>query len=135
MFELNRSYSTQSDILYGGLAWTAKRGAWLPDTEVRLFAIGYDDQRDISDGGLSNDHGVRVYTAGISLLGVRPHGAGSFDYLLWLAVQGGDFPDPRDPTRDLRQAAWAALLELGYQWTELRGAPCTPERHHLVLLP
>ncbi len=42
----------QNDILYGGASLTAKRGAWLRNTEDRLFGIAYRDDRDTDDGGL-----------------------------------------------------------------------------------
>ncbi len=125
VFDIDSAYSQQDDIEDGGISWTAKRGAWLEDTEVRLFGIYYDDERKIRDGGLSNNHDFEVYTTGFSILGVRPVAGGPnlFDYLLWGAYQWGDSPDPRLPTRKLDNQAWAAIAELGYQCPEARGKP------------
>jgi hypothetical protein len=116
VFDLNSSYAGQEGIGYGGLAWTAKRGAWLPDTEVQLFGLGYRDDRDVSDGGLSTAGDVEVYTAGFSLVGVRPVGRGSFDLLLWGAYQWGDW-------YALDHRGYAALLEAGYEMKDAPGSP------------
>ncbi len=121
VFDLDGSYSSQADILYGGATFTAKRGTWLPNTEVRLFGIAYRDDRDTSDGGLSDTRALDVYTAGFSLIGVYPCGErGNADLVLWGAYQWGSWPAMGN---HLSQRAWAALAEAGYQFTEVRTKP------------
>ena len=120
VFDLDSSYASQSDILYGGATFTAKRGAWLPNSEVRLFAIAYQDDRDTDDGGLVSDDELDIYTLGASLIGVYPCGPGNADLVLWGAYQWGSWPIVGD---DLDHRAWAAVVEAGYQWTRARMQP------------
>jgi hypothetical protein len=114
VFDISDGYETQKDITYGGVHFTSKRGVWLPHTEVRLFYIGYDDDRPIAHGGLPG--GVTVHTLGFSSIGVHPIGAGNLDLLVWFAGQWGDFAR-------LDHAAAAGIFEAGYQLTE---APWKP---------
>lgn len=125
VFDIDSSYSSQNDILYGGLSLTAKRGTLLPNTEVRLFGIGYEDDRDPADGGRSQRRDVDVYTLGFSAIGVHPAGAGSFDLLVWGAYQWGAFASPAaaPPYGSQSHSAWAALLEAGYQLPDAAGKP------------
>lgn len=118
VFDLDSSYAGQEDIRYGGVSWTARRGAWLLDTELRLFALAYRDQRDASDGAFGGvpDEELTVYTVGASAIRVRPVGSGQLDALVWGALQWGDF-------QDLDHRAWAALVELGYRRPDAPGAP------------
>jgi hypothetical protein len=116
VFDVDGPYSTQDDILYGGASLTAKRGAWLPNTEARIFWIGYRDDRSERNGALQESHNLNIYTAGASLLGVHPMGPGNVDLMLWGAYQWGDF-------YDLDQFAWSALVEAGYQFTEVQMKP------------
>jgi hypothetical protein len=122
VFDLNSSYASQEEIIYGGASWTAKRGTWLPNTEVRLFGLYYEDERDASEGafgGLDNQT-LRVWTAGFSSVGIYPCGEGNADLTLWAAYQWGDWP-ALGPNLD--HQAWAALVEGGYQWTNVRMKP------------
>jgi hypothetical protein len=128
VFAIDDAYSTQDRITYGGASFTARRGVWIDDTEVRLFGLGYQDSRHIRDGGLSDNRSVSIYTAGFSLIGVYPVEGGNVDVLLWGAYQFGSYPDVTptggaDPRNSLSQNAWAALAELGYQFTEMRMKP------------
>jgi hypothetical protein len=123
VFDIDGAYARQKDISYGGLTWTAKRGTWIDDTEVRLFGIYYKDDRNTREGGLSDSEEVEIYTPGFSVLGVRPMGDGQFDYLLWGAYQWGDFPDRFNTSRDLSHSAWAGIAEIGYQLTETAWKP------------
>ncbi len=113
VFDLNSSYSSQGDIIYGGGSWTAKRGTWVPNTEVRLFGLYYEDERDASDGGFGglNNQTLRVWTAGFSSIGIYPCGKGNADLTLWAAYQWGDWPAVGS---NLDHQAWAALVEAGY---------------------
>jgi hypothetical protein len=122
VFDVDGAYRHQDDITYGGISWTAKRGAWLPNTEVRLFGLGYEDDRPIKDGGRADD--VEVWTLGFSTIGVYPLGPGRADLLVWGAYQFGDFTPPGPAgTKDLSHSAAAGILEVGYQ---LHEAPWTP---------
>jgi hypothetical protein len=128
VFDVDDAYSTQDRITYGGATFTAKRGVWIDDTEVRLFGLGYEDKRHMRDGGLSDNRSVNIYTVGFSMIGVRPCGEGNFDYLLWGAYQFGSYPDVTptggaNPRNSLSQNAWAALAEFGYQFTEVQTKP------------
>jgi hypothetical protein len=128
VFDLRRSYATQDRITYGGATLTAKRGTWLPDTEVRLFGLGYEDKRHMRDAGLSDNRSVNVYTTGFSLIRVHPMDGGNADLLLWGAYQWGSFPDvtptsAATPRNSLSHNAWAALAEAGYQFTERKMKP------------
>ncbi len=114
VFDADSAYRHQSEITYGGLSWTAKRGTWLENVELRGFALAYEDDRPVRHGGLPGE--VEVYTLGLSAIGVHPVGPGSADVLLWLAGQLGDFDR-------LDHRAAAAVLELGYQLPDQPGRP------------
>jgi hypothetical protein len=114
VFDISGAYERQADIAYGGASFTAKRGTWLRDTEVRTFFLGYGDNRPVEDGGLPQK--VEVYTLGFSAIGIYPCGPGNFDVLAWAAGQAGRF-DGRD------HWAGAGILELGYQLPEVLGKP------------
>jgi hypothetical protein len=111
VFDIDGSYSSQTDILYGGLSLTAKRGVWMDNTEFRAFGIAYRDDRNTDDGGLSDSGNIDAYTVGFSSIGIHPMGDGNFDILVWGAYQFGDW-------YSLTLRAWAGLFELGYQFTE-----------------
>jgi hypothetical protein len=114
VFDVEGAYERQYDILYGGATWTVKRGTWLPGSELRLFGLGYKDDRPVDDGGLPDP--IEVFTGGASLLAVHPLGPGSLDLLLWVAGQGGRYDG-------LDHAAFAGIAELGYRLAEV---PCQP---------
>lgn len=128
VFDIDGAYGRQKDIQYGGFSWTAKRGTWIDDTEVRLFGIYYDDERNPNDGGLSSSKDLELFTGGFSVLGVQKRGDGNFDYLLWGAYQWGDMPCGSAAgcsvaSTELSHKAWAAIGELGYQYTERAWKP------------
>jgi hypothetical protein len=102
------------DVVHGGVAWTVKRGTWLADTELSLFALGYADDRAPKDGGLAD--GSTIYTTGASLLGVYDLGPGRFDVTLWAAGQWGTYDG------DDHRAA-AGVAEVGYQLPAVLAAP------------
>src|SRR5262249_4204227 len=66
------------------------------------------------DGGLA--HGLSLVTLGSSLLGVYPAGPGKLDVLFFGAGQLGTY-------NRLDHAAWAALVEAGYQLPEVFAKP------------
>jgi hypothetical protein len=114
VFDTQDAYETQSDIVYGGVSATAKRGTWVDNTEFRAFFIGYGDDRSPSEGNAFGD--MEIYTLGFSVIGVYPVGPGNFDAVLWAAGQAGDF-GPRD------HLAGALVAEAGYQFTEVYSKP------------
>jgi hypothetical protein len=122
VFEIERAYATQDDILHAGLTWTAKRGTLIDNTELRLFGTWYEDTRDSNDGafgGLDNQT-LKIWTTGFSSIGVYPCGSGNLDLTLWGAFQWGKWPAAGS---NLDHEAWAAIAEAGYQWTDVRTNP------------
>jgi hypothetical protein len=114
VFENDQGMRPLHDVVYGGAAWTVKRGTWLDDTELSFFGIGYGDDRPPSQGGLAD--GLTIYTAGASLLGIYEIGPGRADLVLWAAGQWGSYDG------DDHRAA-AGVAELGYQLPKLVAKP------------
>jgi hypothetical protein len=106
VFDINKGYRTQWDIVYGGFSVTAKRGTWLPNTEIRPFFVYYDDNRPMNDGGLDNRVGIASF--GFSAIGVYELGPGLADLFLWGAGQGGKY-------NGVDHWAGAGIVEAGYQ--------------------
>ena len=114
VFDIRDAYKRQNDINYGGITWTVKRDTWLPNTELRLFGLAYDDKRSVSDGGLPDS--VTVYSGGASVIGFYPLGPGTVDVLAWGVYQFGRFSH-------LDHSAGAVILEAGYQLAEVPTKP------------
>jgi hypothetical protein len=114
VFEARGAYRGLHDIFVGGGTVTVERGTWLANDELGFFGIYYDDERPTTRGGLADD--VEVTTLGAHWLGVHPCGPGSFDALLWGAVQTGDY-------NSLDHFASAGILELGYQLPNVFAKP------------
>jgi hypothetical protein len=114
VFDADSAYHPQHDLVYGGAAFTAKRGEWLPNTELGAFVIAYDDARATADGGIPG--GVEVYTLGASWLGVYPLGPGQLDAIGWVAGQTGDYGGDE-------HGAHAGIFEAGYQLPKLWAKP------------
>jgi hypothetical protein len=123
VFDIDSGYGFQSDVLVGALDLVARRGSWLPNTELAAFFVGFRDHRDpVVVAGLFGD--IDVYTLGVQSLGIYPLGPGSLDVTLWLAYQFGDYVnDTPSGVRRLDQRAWAVIGELGYRLTEIPGKP------------
>jgi hypothetical protein len=98
------------DVVVAGFGLASAHGAWLPKTSLRVFGIAYGDERDIARTATGGD--VEALTLGASALA----GTESWDLLGWVAVQRGDFG-----SADLE--AWAAMIEVGRRFAEVRGAP------------
>lgn len=114
VFAVETAYRPLRDVRYAGGSWTVKRDTWLPNTELGVFGLAYEDERDPDEGGLR--HGLEVYTLGAYQLGVHPLGPGKLDTLVWLAGQLGDYDD-------LDHRAGAFVAELGYQLPSLFAKP------------
>jgi len=114
VFDVEKAYSTQWDIVYGGFSVTAKRGTWLPNTEIRPFFVYYDDSRPTSDGGLPQHVGIGTF--GFSAIGVYELGPGLADLFVWAAGQGGKY-------NGVDHWAGAGIVEAGYQLPEVVTKP------------
>lgn len=98
------AFEQLDDLAVYGLTLTARHGAWLPHTELRLYGLVYDDERP---GALAAAGGaVDVTTWGTSLLA----GNDANDLLVWLAWQQGDW-GPAD------HDALAWIVEGGHRFT------------------
>lgn len=115
VFAVDDAYEPLRELRFGGASWTVLRDTWLPHTELGLFGLYYDDERDPEDGGLAAGD-VEIYTLGGHWLGVYPLGPGKVDVVLWAAGQLGDFAD-------LDHRAAAGIAEVGYRLPELPGKP------------
>lgn len=106
-FDHENAFEPIDDVLVFGGTLTGKHGAWLPSTEVRAFAIQYEDDRRVAPVG-----GLSITTLGGSLLWGNPKA----DVLLWTAVQTGDWGR-------VDQDAWAVAFDVGRQFDALPGKP------------
>ncbi len=124
VFEIDRAYKRQRDVVFGGLDWTVEKDTWLPNTELGAFFVGYSDDRDASKVMPPFVGEIKVYTWGFSALGVYPLGPGNLDALFWGAAQMGQYVDTT-PTgiRRLDQIAGAVLAEVGYQLPDAWAKP------------
>ncbi len=109
-FDHRDAFRSIDDVTVAGGAFTAKYNTWIPSSEVRAFAIQYEDDRRVAPAG-----GLSLTTAGGSYLWGDARG----NVLVWAAVQGGDWG-----TAD--QEAWAVAVDLG---RELDGLPGKPSVH------
>lgn len=93
------------DLTVFGLSVTGKYGAWIPGSELRLFAIQYDDERR---GALQAAGGeLGITTLGGHFLA----GNARNDLVLWGAFQGGDWGR-------VDQEGWAFIVEAGHEFKE-----------------
>jgi hypothetical protein len=125
VFEIDRGYKHQKDMIFGGLDWTVERGTWFDNTELGFFFIGYADDRDKDDVAPPFFGRIEVYTVGFSTLGVYPVGPGNFDLITWGAIQFGDYVDDMNQKgpRNHDQFAGAAIFEAGYQLPDVWAKP------------
>ncbi len=129
VFEIDRGYKRQLHVVFGGMDWTVERGAWLENTELGAFMIGYSDDRDAQKvAGFFGE--IKAYTFGFSALGVYPVGPGNLDLILWGAAQVGQYIDSVPGgttmftgTQRLDQVAGAGIAEVGYQLPDVWGKP------------
>jgi hypothetical protein len=114
VFDHDGGYRRQHSIYYGGISLIAKRNTLVENTEFRGFLLGYDDDRNGSDGGLPDK--VGIFTFGGSLIGIYPVGPGNLDLTLWAAGQLGTY-------NHMDHIAGAAIAEIGYQLPDVWSKP------------
>jgi hypothetical protein len=106
-FDFEDAFQEIDDVSVYGLTLTGKYGALLPATEIRAFAIQYEDGRKAAPVG-----GLSITTAGASLL----HGGDKSDLLLWGVIQKGGYGRAD-------QNAWAFVVDAGRRFDNLPGKP------------
>ena len=112
------------DVGIAGLALTLKGIPGAPPSDLRLFYLYYEDDRDravkVDNRPLAArqaDRGdIAVHTGGGHAVIVADVEPGRIEGLLWGALQGGDWGD-------LNHSAWAFAVEGGYQLPSVPGAP------------
>ena len=109
-FDHKDAFKEIDGISVYGLALTGKYGAWIPASELRLFAIQYRDGRPVARQLAGGD--LRIDTAGASLL----YGSAAGHVLLWGALQSGDWGVSN-------QKAWAYVVNAGRNFPHLAGKP------------
>ncbi len=114
-FDIENANKQFDDIDVAGVGWTIKRGAYLPNTELGVFGIHYDDDRKPQDGGLKSGD-IDILTLGAQMIGVYAVGPGNVDLTLWAAYQTGDYGN-------LDHRAYAGIAEVGYQFTKVPWKP------------
>lgn len=97
-----------------GAVFTAKRGWWLPESEVRVMSILERDARPSTEASLGDR--LLIDALGVSLLGLYPRGQGAIDLMLWLAYERGDYGAQSHSTA-------AFIAEAGYGWVNAAWAP------------
>jgi len=100
---------------------TAAPGAWVPRSEVQVFADHYSDTRPVTarpdnSGRTAAAADVHVTTLGAHLVGSRRAGAGEMDGMAWFAGQFGDWYEQH-------HRGFAMAAEAGYQWSSAAWAP------------
>ncbi|MBM4194662.1 MAG: hypothetical protein FJ202_09840 [Gemmatimonadetes bacterium] len=97
-------------------------GRVIPRTEWQLFALHYDDDRDVSarpdnSGRAASRADVAITTLGTAAVAASaPRDGRQWDGLLWIAAQAGSWYD--EPHRALSVA-----IEGGHQWMDAPGRP------------
>jgi hypothetical protein len=114
VFDIHKAYQHQSNLIHAGIQLTARRGTWLPNTEVRPFFLAYRDFRPAREAGADQD--IDVYTFGFSSIGIHEVGPGLADLFVWGAGQLGEF-NGRD------HAAGAGIFEAGYMLPDAFAKP------------
>ena len=111
-----------NDVTVLGGNVTLKPDTLLPGTELQLFAIRYNDDRNVTarpdnSGRAATQVDVGIATFGATLVSAPPSADGSqWDGLLWFAGQTGSWFG-----QSHRAASVAA--EAGHQWTSVRWRP------------
>ncbi len=104
------------------LTGTIKYDTLFKENEARLFYFYYQDKRrapkadNTPSGSGLNSGSIIIHTIGAHLVGIHPAFSGSVDWLLWGALQTGDWGR-------LEHRAWAWALEFGYQFDRIKWSP------------
>lgn len=109
-FDHKDAFEEIDGISLFGLTLAGRHGAWLPGSELRVFAIEYQDDRPVARRLAGGD--LQIETAGASLL----YGNATGHVLLWGALQSGDWG-----TSD--QQGWAYIVNAGRGFPQLAGKP------------
>ncbi len=113
-FDYDDAFDSRDGTAVGGISYTFKRDAWIPQSEIRTFYIQYRDSATSTISALGKR--LWIHTVGVNWLGVYPVGPGAFDVLLWDAYQFGDYGNQH-------QSANAFLVEAGYGWQDATWSP------------
>ena len=116
-FDHDNVFEPLEDITLVGTTLTAERGAWIPQTEARLFAIQYRDERLVAQR-IQRDSKLEVTTVGASILA----GNDAMDLLVWVAAQkrpgsggGTDSAFLVDLGKSFPAAAWKPAVHLAFE--------------------
>jgi hypothetical protein len=109
-FDHEDAFEQLDDVSVYGLTLTGKHGAWIPGSELRVFAVQYEDSRPVARLQARGD--LSLTTTGASFL----TGNDTWDLLLWGALQRGDWGASG-------QEAWAYLFDIGRRFPGLPGKP------------
>ena len=109
-FDHQDAFKEIGDVSAFGLTLTGKYGAWIPRSELRIFAIQYRDDRRVARQLARGD--LRIDTAGASLL----CGNAAGHVLLWGALQSGEWGASD-------QQAWAYIASAGRSFPHAAGKP------------
>jgi hypothetical protein len=108
-------------VVTASFTWNTPAACDEPRFDWQLFALGYKDRRDVTarpDNSLrvATSADLALVTLGASHAGVWPVRRGRFETVVWSAWQTGDWYEQR-------HRAASALIEGGYEWTEMAGRP------------
>ncbi|HEU5451850.1 MAG TPA: alginate export family protein [Terriglobales bacterium] len=123
---------------YGALTWAT--GSGRSNGELRLFGLGYQDERAVAKtdnrsaavrGGPDRLQNINIGTFGLHYIhAVQSQHAGTLDFLLWLAGQAGSWGVQQHRAGALAieagwqpKAAWRPWLRLGYDMGSGDGNP------------
>jgi hypothetical protein len=109
-FDHEDAFKPIDDVTAFGATLTGKHGAWIPNAELRAFAIQYEDSRRVARTLAGDD--LSITTVGTSLL----YGTNAGHALVWVALQGGDWGASD-------QQAWAYIVNVGRNLPNLPGKP------------
>jgi hypothetical protein len=109
-FDFEDAFDEIDDLTVYGATLTGKHGAWIPSSEVRVFAVQYEDGREVSRRQTGGD--LSITTAGASLL----YGNDNGHALVWAVLQSGEWGASD-------QEAWAYIVNVGRNFKGLPGKP------------
>ncbi len=120
-YEINGN--RELEIGVAGVSASLKALEALPGTNARVFGLWYRDRREVVPVDnrplavrQADDGDIQIYTIGANATHVHAIGPGKADFLLWGAIQTGDWL-----SQD--QDSWAYAVEMGYQLPGVWSAP------------